>query len=72
MRLTGRYKVQNLGLLQRMKIGVRIMLKIQRMSPRVGAIATGIDVRSIDERTFEKLYQAWLDCMSVILVFETS
>ena len=29
------------------------MLKIQRMSPRVGAIATGIDVRSIDERTFE-------------------
>lgn len=38
------------------------MLDIQRMSPRVGAIATGIDVRSIDEQTFEKLYQAWLDC----------
>lgn len=43
------------------------MLEIQRMTPRVGAIATGIDVRAIDDETFEALYQAWLDCNVLVV-----
>jgi taurine dioxygenase len=43
------------------------MLEIQRMTPRVGAIATGIDVRTIDEDTFDELYQAWLDCNVLVV-----
>jgi taurine dioxygenase len=37
------------------------MLEIRRMTPHVGAIAEGIDVRTIDDDTFGKLYQTWLD-----------
>lgn len=43
------------------------MLEIQRMTPRVGAIATGIDVREIDDQTFDTLYQAWLDCNVLVV-----
>ena len=43
------------------------MLTIQRMTPRVGAIAEGIDVRAIDDETFRQLYQAWLDCNVLII-----
>lgn len=38
------------------------MLEIERMAPRTGAIATGIDVRTIDDDTFDALYRAWLEC----------
>ncbi|MFT5510470.1 MAG: taurine dioxygenase [Hyphomicrobiaceae bacterium] len=43
------------------------MLEIQRLTPRVGAIATGVDVRTIDDATFEQLYQAWLDCNVLVV-----
>ena len=36
------------------------MMEIQRMGP-VGALITGVDVKTIDEATFDKIYQAWLD-----------
>ena len=43
------------------------MLRIENMTPGVGAIVTGIDIRTIDESTFAKLYRTWLDC-SVLIV----
>lgn len=43
------------------------MLEIQRMTPQVGAIATGIDVRNIDDETFDQLYRAWLDCNVLVV-----
>ena len=43
------------------------MLEIQRMTPRVGAIATGIDVRAMDDQTFDTLYQTWLDCNVLVV-----
>jgi len=43
------------------------MLEIQRMTPRVGAIATGVDIRVLDEATFEELYKAWLDCNVLVV-----
>ena len=43
------------------------MLEIRRMTPQVGAIAEGVDVRTMDEETFDKLYRAWLDCNVLVV-----
>ena len=43
------------------------MLEIERLAPQVGAIATGIDVRTMDDATFDALYQAWLDCNVLVV-----
>lgn len=43
------------------------MLEIERLTPKVGAIATGVDVRTMDDATFEVLYQAWLDCNVLVV-----
>ena len=43
------------------------MLEIQRLTPRVGAIAQGVDVRNIDDATFAELYRAWLDCNVLVV-----
>lgn len=43
------------------------MLEIQRNTPQVGAIAKGVDVRNMDEETFDQLYRAWLDCNVLVV-----
>ena len=43
------------------------MLEIRRMTPQVGAIAEGIDVRTMSEETFDALYRAWLDCNVLVV-----
>ena len=43
------------------------MLEIRRMTPQVGAIAEGVDVRTMDEETFDKLYRTWLDCNVLVV-----
>jgi taurine dioxygenase len=36
-------------------------MEIRRMGP-IGAEITGVDVKDMDEATFGRIYQAWLDC----------
>jgi taurine dioxygenase len=43
------------------------MLEIRRMTPQVGAIAEGVDVRTMNEETFDTLYRAWLDCNVLVV-----
>ena len=43
------------------------MLEIRRMTPQVGAIAEGVDVRSIDDEMFNTLYRTWLDCNVLVI-----
>jgi alpha-ketoglutarate-dependent taurine dioxygenase len=37
------------------------MLQIRRMGPQIGVEITGVDVKTMDEATWSKIYQAWLD-----------
>ena len=37
------------------------MLKIEKPEPRIGAIATGIDVKSLGDEEWNTLYRTWLD-----------
>src|SRR5262249_19026446 len=41
--------------------GERGMLQIRRMAPQIGVEITGIDVKTIDEPIWNRIYQAWLD-----------
>lgn len=43
------------------------MLEIRRNSPQVGAIAEGVDVRKLDEESWNQLYRAWLDCNVLVV-----
>ena len=36
-------------------------MKIENAAPRVGAIVTGTDVRSLTEGDWKRLYQTWLE-----------
>jgi alpha-ketoglutarate-dependent taurine dioxygenase len=36
-------------------------MQIEAAAPRIGAIVTGIDVRSMTEEDWKRLYQTWLD-----------
>ena len=36
-------------------------MEIRRLGA-IGAEITGVDVKAMDEATFGKIYQAWLDC----------
>ena len=36
-------------------------MQIENAAPRVGAIVTGVDVRSLTEGDWKGLYQSWLD-----------
>jgi taurine dioxygenase len=42
-------------------------VEIRRMGPQIGAEITGVDVKTMDERTFEAIYRAWL-AYNVIVV----
>jgi alpha-ketoglutarate-dependent taurine dioxygenase len=37
------------------------MVEIRRMGPQIGVEVTGVDVKSMDEATWQRIYQAWLD-----------
>jgi taurine dioxygenase len=37
------------------------MIEVRRMTPQVGAIVEGIDVKRLDDAAFAALYRAWLD-----------
>jgi taurine dioxygenase len=37
------------------------MVEIRRMGPQIGVEVTGVDVKSMDEATWNRIYQAWLD-----------
>ena len=43
------------------------MLRIEKLTPCVGAIAEGVDVRSMDQETFDQLYRTWLDCNVLVV-----
>jgi taurine dioxygenase len=47
--------------------GAPAMLEIQRNTPQVGAIAAGVDVRTMSDETFDQLYRAWLDCNVLVV-----
>ena len=36
-------------------------MKIEHAAPQIGAVATGVDVRTMGDGDWHKLYQAWLD-----------
>ena len=38
------------------------MLEIRRVGPKIGVEVRGIDVKTMDDDDFAKIYQAWLDC----------
>jgi taurine dioxygenase len=38
------------------------MLQIRRMGPQIGVEVSGVDVKSMDEADWQRIYQAWLDC----------
>jgi taurine dioxygenase len=38
------------------------MLEIRRVGPKIGVEIRGIDVKTMDDDDFAKIYQAWLDC----------
>ncbi|MGI9520118.1 MAG: TauD/TfdA dioxygenase family protein [Hyphomicrobiaceae bacterium] len=42
-------------------------MRIEKMSPRVGAIVEGIDARAINQSTFEVLYRTWLECNVLVV-----
>ena len=37
------------------------MIEVRRMTPQVGAVVEGIDIRRLDDAAFATLYRAWLD-----------
>ena len=38
------------------------MLQIRQIGPQIGVEITGVDVKTMDEAIWSKIYQAWLDC----------
>ncbi len=46
-------------------------MQIEKAAPRIGAIVTGVDVRRLDERDWQQLYQAWLDAHVLIVRGQT-
>jgi taurine dioxygenase len=43
------------------------MLEIRSVSPHLGAEVTGVDVRNLDDDAFNKIYQAFLDHIVVVI-----
>ena len=42
-------------------------MEIHRMTPRVGALVEGVDVRRLDEEAFAALYRTWLECNVLVV-----
>jgi taurine dioxygenase len=43
------------------------MMEIRRMTPQVGAIVEGVDVRKLDDATFATIYRTWLECNVLVV-----
>ena len=43
------------------------MIDIRRMTPQVGAVVEGVDVRKIDDAAFATLYRTWLECNVLVV-----
>ena len=43
------------------------MVEIRRMGPQIGVEITGVDVKTLDDRGFAPIYQAWLDCNVMVV-----
>ena len=43
------------------------MVEIRRLGEQIGAEICGVDVRTLDDATFAKIYQAWLDFNVVVV-----
>jgi taurine dioxygenase len=43
------------------------MIEVCRMGPQIGAEIRGVDVKTLDESNFAKIYQAWLDYNVVVI-----
>ena len=46
-------------------------MKIERTDPRIGAIATEVDVRALSESDWSTLYRAWLDGIVLVVRGQT-
>ena len=46
-------------------------MKIERPDPRIGAIATDVDVRALSDADWNALYQAWLDGIVLVVRGQT-
>src|SRR6185436_6896133 len=46
-------------------------MKIDKPDPRIGAIATDVDVRSLSDSDWNALYQAWLDGIVLVVRGQT-
>ena len=47
-------------------------MKIDKPDPRIGAIATDVDVRSLSDADWNALYRAWLDGIVLVVRGQTS
>ncbi len=43
------------------------MIEVRRLGPQIGAEVRGVDVRTLDETTFNTIYRAWLDHNVVVV-----
>jgi taurine dioxygenase len=43
------------------------MIGVRRLGPQVGAEITGVDVKALDEETFDAIYRALLDCYVAVV-----
>ena len=43
------------------------MFEVRRLGPQIGAEVRGVDVRTLDETTFNTIYRAWLDHNVVVV-----
>ena len=38
------------------------MLEVNRLGPQIGAEVLRVDIRDLDDDTFDVIYRTWLDC----------
>src|SRR6266568_3324767 len=41
--------------------GREVMMEVRRLGPQIGAEILGVDVRTLDDTGFARIYRAWLD-----------
>ena len=42
-------------------------IEIRRLGPQIGAEVTGVNVKTMDDATFEAIYRTWLDCNVLVV-----
>ena len=43
------------------------MVQVQRLGTQIGAEIHGVDVKQLDDASFEAIYRAWLDTNVVVV-----